>query len=314
MFLIGGCSMRGWIIYSKNRHELTESDYGVQRLLHAACEKGIDLDVFKPEQFELIVTRDDKKSILIDGCPMPLPDFIIPRLGSNTTYFSLAVIRQLERLGVYSCNSSQTIETVKDKLHMHQLLAHSNLPSPKTMLVKFPVDSNVVKREIGFPLLIKNITGTEGSGIFLCKTEDDFIDLVELIYSTNEKANIILQEFIASSSGKDLRVFVLGGRIIGCMKRFSEISFKANFSRGGKVEPFDLTPEIEWLSTETARLVDLDIAGIDLLFDEKGYKVCEANSSPGFKGLEMIVGQCVAEQILDYISVKVSGHINLNNE
>jgi len=306
--------MKGWIIYSKSCSELTENDHGVQRLRHAAKNKGIDLDVFKPEQFELVVTRDDKKSILIDGCPTALPDFLIPRLGSSTSYFALAVIRQLERLGVYSCNSSQTIEIVKDKLQMHQLLAHSNLPSPKTMLVKFPIDTNVVKQEIGFPLLIKNISGTEGAGIFLCKTENNFVDLMELIYSHNEKANIILQEFITTSSGRDLRVFVLGGRVIGCMKRFSESSFKANYSRGGQVEPFNLTPEIEWLATETARLVNLDIAGIDLLFAEEGYKVCEANSSPGFKGLEIVVGQCVAEQILDYISFKVGGRINLNHE
>ncbi len=302
--------MKGWIIYSKNSNELTADDHGVNRLVHAAYQRGISLSVFKPEQFELIVTRDDKKSILVDGYPTPLPDFLIPRLGSNTTYFALAVIRQLERLGIYSCNSSQTIEMVKDKLHMHQILAYSNLPTPKTMLVKFPVDIKIVKREIGFPLLIKNITGTEGAGIFLCDTENKFMDLMELIYTNNEKVNIILQEFITSSSGKDLRVFVLGGRVIGCMKRFSEISFKANFSRGGKVEAFQLTPEIEWLATETARLVDLDIAGIDLLFDNTGYKICEANSSPGFKGLESVIGEDVAEQILDYIAVKVNGCLN----
>ena len=94
------------------------------------------------------------------------------------------------------------------------------------------------------------------------------------------------------------------------MKRYSETSFKANFSRGGKVDSFDLTPEIEWLATETARLVDLDIAGIDLLFDNEGYKICEANSSPGFKGLELVVGENIAEQILDYITVKVSGRLS----
>jgi gamma-F420-2:alpha-L-glutamate ligase len=93
------------------------------------------------------------------------------------------------------------------------------------------------------------------------------------------------------------------------MKRISESSFKANFSRGGKVEPYQLSPEIEWLATETARLVNLDIAGVDLLFDEQGYKICEANSAPGFKGLELVVGNNIAEQILDYITVKISGSI-----
>lgn len=301
--------MKGWILYSKKQVELQASDHGVSRLLSAAAAKGIQLNVYSPAQFELVVTRDDRSSILVDGQSTPLPDFIIPRMGSNTSYFALAIIRQFEKLGIYVCNSASTIEIVKDKLHMHQLLAQSNLPTPKTMLVKFPVDINVVKQSMGFPLVIKNVTGTEGCGIYLCDSEDKFTDVMELIYSNNSKANIILQEFIACSHGKDLRIFVLGGRAIGCMKRFSETSFKANFSRGGKVEAFELTPEIEWLATETARLVNLDIAGIDLLFDESGYKICEANSSPGFKGLELVVGPTVAEQILDYIAVKVEGYI-----
>ncbi len=301
--------MKGWILYSKKQADLGTNAYGINRLLQAGQQKGIDLTVYSPEQFELVVTRDGRKSILVDGKPTPLPDFLIPRIGANTPYFALAVIRQLERLNVYSCNSSETIEIVKDKLHIHQLLAQSNLPSPKTMLVKFPVDSELVKRELGFPVIVKNLTGTEGKGVYLCDSPEQFSDLMGLIDSQHTKPNIILQEFVSNSRGRDLRVFVLGGRVIGCMKRYSETSFKANFSRGGQVESFALTPEIEWLATETARLVNLDIAGIDLLFDEEGYKICEANSSPGFKGLELVVGETIAEQILDYITVKVSGRI-----
>ena len=128
---------------------------------------------------------------------------------------------------------------------------------------------------------------------------------MEFIDNNNSKANIIIQEFMQHSRGKDLRVFVLGGRVIGCMLRSSKTSFKANFSTGGEVASFDLTPEIEWLATETARLLNLDIAGIDLLFDESGYKVCEANSAPGFQGLEKVVGKHIAEDIMDYIQLKV---------
>lgn len=303
---------RGWVLYSKPEDNLTGDDHGVGRLLEAAEKKGIDLSVYCPHQFELVVTRDDRKSILINGKPTPLPDFIIPRLGSSTTYFALAIIRQLEKLGVYTCNGAETIEIVKDKLHMHQLLAHSNLPTPKTMLVKFPIDIEIVKREIGFPLIIKNITGTEGAGIYLCDSASQFMDLMDLIYSHNQKANIILQECVSSSLGQDLRVFVLGGRVIGCMRRYSDTSFKANFSKGGKVAPFELTPEAEWLATETARLVNLDIAGIDLLFDDQGYKICEANSSPGFKGLEKVTGEVIAEQILDYINLKLHGTVEID--
>ncbi|MCF6766847.1 RimK family alpha-L-glutamate ligase [Thiotrichales bacterium 19S11-10] len=303
--------MKGLIIYSREEDKLTEkNDYSVIRLLSAAKEKNIDLSLITPNQFELVVTRNDKKSVLIDDKPTAIPDFVMPRLGSDTGYYALAVIRQLEHLGVYVCNGADSITAVKDKLHMHQLLAYSNLPTPRTMLVKFPVTLEVVRREIGFPLVIKNVTGTQGSGIYLCESESKFIDVMELIYSNNEKANIILQEFVEKSRGTDLRAFVLGGRVIGCMRRSSETSFKANFSKGGSVEPFELTPEIEWLATETARLANLDIAGIDLLFDQDSYKICEANSAPGFKGMEQAIGRHIAEDILDYLILKTG--INYN--
>ena len=301
--------MRGWILYSRKLDELQGSDYGVNRLREAASAKKIDISVHKPEEFDLVVTRGDQKSILLNGKETLLPDFVIPRLGSNTNYFTLAILRQMERLGVYVCNSASTIEMVKDKLHMHQILAHNNLPTPKTMLARFPVDINTVQREMGFPLVVKNITGTEGKGIYLIESQDKFVDLMELIYANNKSPNIILQEFIQSSYGQDLRVFVVGGRVIGCMRRYSETSFKANYSRGGKAAPYVMTPEVEWLASETARLVDLDVAGVDLLFHGNEFKICEANSAPGFKGLETVLGKVVAEQILDYIYLRVSGSL-----
>jgi gamma-F420-2:alpha-L-glutamate ligase len=300
--------IKGLIVFSKKEQELTEKDYSVLRLLEAARIRNIDLQVITPEQFELIVTRGDRKSVLINDEQVPLPNFVIPRMGACTTYYALAVIRQLEYLGVYVCNNADAISSVKDKLYMHQLLSHSKLATPHTMLAKFPIEIDVVKREIGFPLVIKNVTGTQGAGIYLCESEDKFIDVMELIYTNNSTANIILQEFVQKSRGQDLRVFVIGGRVVGCMKRASKSSFKANFSKGGEVSSFDLTPEIEWLSAETAKLLNLDVAGVDLLFDEGGFKVCEANSSPGFCGLEKVTGKVIAESIIEYILIKIGAN------
>lgn len=299
----------GIILYSKKEDELTDKDYSVKRLLSAARLRGIKLDVFIPSQFELIVTKLDEKSILLDDHPIPIPDFIIPRMGSDTTFYAFSIIRHLECLGTYVCNSADSIYSVKDKLYMHQKFASSKLATPKTMLAKFPSDIKVVKREIGFPLVIKNVTGTQGTGIYLCESEDKFQDVMELIYSNNPKANIILQEFITKSSGQDIRVFVVGGKVVGCMKRSSKTSFKANYSKGGKVSEYKLTPELEWLSTEAAKFLELDIAGVDLLFDDNGFKICEANSSPGFHGLEDVIGKTVAETILDYILIKIGMNI-----
>jgi RimK family alpha-L-glutamate ligase len=298
-------NIRGLILFSKSESELTDKDYSVKRLLDVARSKEIEIKIVRPEQFELVITRFDTKSILIDDKPEPLPDFVIPRMGSDTTYYAFSVIRQLQYLGSYICNDFDGIYSVKDKLYMHQLLSRSKLSSPKTMLAKYPISVQVVKREIGFPLVIKNVTGTQGTGIYLCESENKFVDIMELIYSNNSKANIILQEFIKNSYGKDLRVFVVGGKVVGCMQRQSSSGFKANYSKGANVSPFELTPEIEWLSTETAKLFNLDIAGIDLLFDKGEFKICEANSSPGFLGLEQVVGKIIAENIIDFVLVKI---------
>ena len=298
--------MKGLILFNKREDELNSQDYSVSRLLKVGKELGHDIRVVSPEQFELVATRSDRKSILLDGKSEMLPEYVLTRMGSETTYFGLAVIRQLERLGVYCCNTSSSVEMVKDKLHTYQILAQSNLPTPRTMMVKFPVDLELVKREIGFPVVIKNIIGTRGEGIYLCESEDRFLDLMELIYSYNQQANIILQEFISPSSGRDLRVFVIGGKVVGCMQRKSETSFKANYSLGGSVEPYSLSEEVEWLAIETARLMGLEIAGVDLLFDNEGFKICEANSSPGFDGLEKVVGTHIAEDIFRYITTQVN--------
>jgi gamma-F420-2:alpha-L-glutamate ligase len=124
--------MRGWILYKAPQADLPQEAFEVRRLVDEAERCGLDVQVFTPEQFDLVVTRDDRKSVLVDGETVALPDFLLPRMGAGTTYFALAVIRHLERLGVHSFNSSASIETVRDKLYSHQILAESNLPVAKT--------------------------------------------------------------------------------------------------------------------------------------------------------------------------------------
>ncbi|AKB74207.1 Coenzyme gamma-F420-2:alpha-L-glutamate ligase [Methanosarcina lacustris Z-7289] len=298
--------MKGWILYKSTAAELRPDLYEIHRFIEVAGEKGIELRVVKPDQFDLIVTRDDRKSILLDGEVVSLPDFLLPRMGAGTTYFALAVIRHLERLGVRVFNSSQSIDTVKDKLYSQQILAERGISSPNTMFAKNPVNIDLVEKYLGFPLIVKALSGSMGKGIFLSETHDNFRDIMELIHVTNPNANIILQEFIKSSLGRDLRVLVIGGRAVVCMERIAPAgSFKSNYSRGGAVRKFDMTPEIQQLATETARTFGLDIAGIDLLFDGDHFKVCEANSSPGFEGIEECCEVNVAGMIYDFIREKV---------
>ncbi|CAM4293470.1 RimK family alpha-L-glutamate ligase [Paenibacillus macerans] len=299
--------MQGWIIYKSSANDVKPETYEIKRLMEEAEKQGVNVRVFTPEQFELIVTRDDRKSVMVGGEVLQLPDFVLPRMGAGTNYFALALIRHLERLGVRTFNSSQSIDTVKDKLFTLQILAEYNLPVPKTMLIRSKVDVDLVEKHLGFPVVVKTISGSQGSGVFLAETKSKFIDLLEMINAYKENATMILQEFVESSRGMDLRVLTIGGRVVAAMKRMSgNDSFKANYSRGGSVEPFEINPEIEWLALETARLLNLDIAGIDLLFDGDHYKICEANSSPGFEGLESCCRANIAEEIYNFLRVRLN--------
>lgn len=298
--------MRGWILFDTYDDGLKKEQHEINRFVEDAEKQDIDLRVISPDQFELIVTKDDRDTVIIDGDLVALPDFIIPRLGASTTYFTLAVIRHLEQLGVYTINSSQSIEAVKDKLFTQQILAAENMPAPDTMLAKYPVNVDLVEEKFGFPVIVKTLSGAQGTGVFLSSNKDKFRDLMSLINATNKDANIIIQKFVASSRGRDLRVFIIGGRAVACMERRSaDGNFKSNLSQGGTATKVELTPEIEWLATETARILGLEVAGIDLLFDGDHFQICEANSAPGFKGIEECHDISIPEEIYNYIRVRL---------
>lgn len=297
--------MNGWILYRASDGELSSDDYEVLQFKKEAEQQNIKLRILTPDQFDIFITSDSNKSIVLDKEHVPLPNFVIPRRGSATPYYMLAVLRHLEKLGVYIINSSQAIEIVKDKMHTYQILAGSGMPIPKTMLVKDPIDIDFIEKSIGFPAIIKKLSGTHGKGVFLAENRDAFADLIDMM--PDASFNFIVQEFIETSRGKDLRVFIVGGRVVGCMQRTAKGgNFKANYAIGGSVNRYELSPEIEWLATESARIVNLDVAGVDLLFEKSGhYKVCEINSAPEFKGLETCCNVNIAKEILDFTKIRL---------
>lgn len=294
--------MKGWIICKEKNMDAYEN----KRFQEVAQEEGIELELRDPSDFDIIATRGGRKSLIYQGQEVSLPEFVLPRMGSGTTYFGLAVIRQLERLKVPVINSAESIEKAKDKLHTIQILAADNLPTPKTMLARFP-DIAVIVREFECPLIIKTLSGSEGKGVFLCENRGHFEDLSGLLNEARDvNVNFIVQEFVSSSKGKDIRVFVVGGMpVVAMLRKGGEGKFKANIAAGGSGELYELNPEIEWLSVEASRLLSLDIAGVDILFDGEHFKVCEVNSAPGFEGLEKATGVNVPEQIYQYIRVRL---------
>lgn len=293
--------MKIWMLVNRNTREEYERD----RFLEQAKKEDIEFTDVYADELDLIVSRDDRKSIRYRNEIVSLPDIVLARTGSSTGYFNLSVLRQFERLNVPTIPNSDSIEASKDKLYASQILAQAGLPTPKTMLTRFPCNSDLVDKQIGFPCVIKVVTGSHGAGVYLCHNAKEFEDLSELISSIDFKNSMIVQEYISHSEGRDLRVIVVGGKVVGAMQRKStDGSFKANISRGGEGEAYKVDDEMEMLSIAVAKTLDLDIAGVDLLFHPDGYKICEANSAPGFKGFEKALNINIPEKIFAYAKLR----------
>jgi gamma-F420-2:alpha-L-glutamate ligase len=216
-------------------------------------------------------------------------------------------------MGCLVYNTANTIETVRDKLHTHQVLHERGITSPTTMLAKFPVDDDVmaiVEKTLGFPVVVKTLKGALGVGVFLIESPKAFRDQMDLIGQTSPDIQLIFQEFVEASKGRDLRLFVVDGEVIASMeRRAKEGDFKANYSSGGSVHQFDADKDAIDLAVATANALDIQIGGIDLLFLKGGgYTICEANTFPGFKGLEKASGVNVPEKIFHSMERRLAQH------
>jgi gamma-F420-2:alpha-L-glutamate ligase len=293
-----GIAVRCWLFFNRDIAPNVPEAHEVMRFQEAARALDIELLVLKPSAFDLVVDSKHSWSAIYQGRELYKPDLIIPRCGSETTYFTLAVLRHFERQGVAIANSPAAVESVADKLHTLQVLAGAKLPIPKTILGKFPADVDLVERELGFPVVVKRLRGTRGAGVVLCSSRSDFDDLAALLDGATSASDFLFQQYVKASHGRDVRVLVIDGRVVAAMERkSSDGGFKSNISLGGSALPFTPSPEMAELAVQVARELKLDIAGIDILFDKDGYRICEANSAPGFQGLERACAIDVPEMV-----------------
>lgn len=295
--------MKVWILVPK---KALFTSYANLRYIEEAKKNGIDCQLIATEDIDIVINRDDLKSVLFEGKRIDMPDVIIPRAGSAATYFTLSLIRHFDRMGVFMPNTASSIAKAKDKLHSLQVLESKNIPIPKTVLAKSPINPDLLEKEFGFPFVLKKVTGSQGKGVLLIKSKQQLEDILGLIDEGQQDGqNLIFQEFVKFSKGRDIRVIVIGGRAIGAMQRIAKPGdFRSNFKAGGSVENFEITPEVEWLAVETAKALNLGICGVDILFDEDGYKICEVNANPQFEGFEKSTGINVPQEVFDFLKVR----------
>ena len=296
--------MVGWIIYTSK--SLSSETYELKHYIKEAKKNQINLCLIGAHQLELVITKEGRNSILLDGEAKKLPDFVLSITGTGSAYYILAIIRHLEQQGVPCYNSSLSINSVKDKLYTFQILAGENILVPKTMFVRYPVNTFYIEKEIKYPIVIKAFSGLKDKGAFIANNKKELTDLLQVIELTDSDVNIVLQEYISYQAGKNVRVYIVGNKVIGSILREPIENNKSGSQlKERKISQFKLPTEIELLAIKVSKIMGLEISSVDLLMEEKQYKIYEVNSSPEFKELESCCDINVPDEVFDFIKKRL---------
>jgi len=274
--------------------------YSTRRLVDEADAAGMIVEIVDPLETSLVL--DDRQGQVIhQGWPLDV-DAVIPRIGYSVTTEGVRVVRQFERMGVYVANGADAIMRSRDKLTASQILSQKGIPVPKTALVTSWRDvERAISRVGGVPCIVKTSQGTQGDGVYLVRSIRHAKELVYRLLA--ERNTILVQEYIRESHGKDIRVIVVGGKVVAAMRRVSNgREFRSNFHLGGRVESIDLPDEYAKVAIDAATHLGIEVGGVDLLEGRMGPILLEVNSSPGLEGIEKASGVNVAAHIIKMIT------------
>jgi ribosomal protein S6--L-glutamate ligase len=204
-------------------------------------------------------------------------------------------------MNAMTVNSSLSITRSRDKLRSHQILAKRGLNMPRTIYATKVSDVDDLINSIGgAPLIIKMLEGTQGVGVVLAETYKAAKSVLEAFYGL--RVNLLVQEFIEEAKGADIRAFVVGGKVVGAMKRQGvEGDFRSNIHRGGTAQEIKLSGAEKNLAIQAVKVMGLDVAGVDMLQSKRGPLLMEVNSSPGLEGIETYTGIDIAGKIMNFI-------------
>ncbi|MEM6817254.1 MAG: 30S ribosomal protein S6--L-glutamate ligase [Pseudomonadota bacterium] len=274
--------------------------YSTRRLKAACVERGHEVRVIDHLRCYMNIASH-KPAVHYKGEELSGFDAVIPRIGSSVTFYGTAVVRQFEMMGVFPLNESVAISRSRDKLRSLQLMSRKGIGMPVTGFAHSPDDTDDLLRLTGgAPVVIKLLEGTQGVGVVLAETQKAAASVIEAFRGIN--ANILVQEFIKEAGGADIRCFVIGGKVVASMKRQAKDGeFRSNLHRGGTASLIRITPEERSTVTRAAKIMGLNVAGVDILRSNHGPVVMEVNSSPGLEGIEKATEKNIAGQIIEFI-------------
>ncbi|CAD6882098.1 Ribosomal protein S6--L-glutamate ligase [Methylomonas albis] len=278
--------------------------YSSVRLLEAATARGHEARIFDPTHCYMNITSM-KPSIHYMGENLVGYDAVIPRIGASITFYGTAVLRQFEVMNTFVLNTSASISRSRDKLASSQLLARKGIDLPITAFAHNPDNIEDLIAEVGgAPLVIKLVEGSQGIGVVLAETHNAAHSVIQAFMGLN--ANIMVQEFIQEAAGSDIRCFVVGDKVVSAMKRQGrEGEFRSNLHRGGTATLVRLTPQERSTAVRAAKIMGLNVCGVDLLRSKRGPLVMEVNSSPGLEGIEKTSDKDIAGLMIEYIEKNI---------
>lgn len=213
---------------------------------------------------------------------------------------------RLEKIGLKLYNSAKAIEICDNKA-LTYLALEGKVATPKTVIAPKTFEGvgyttldfvENATRVLGLPMIIKESYGSFGAQVYLAKTLNEAKETVAKI----AHREFIMQEFILESEGRDVRVNVVGGRVVSAMERYNENDFRSNITNGGSMRKIALSKEMEEAAIRACDAIGLDFAGVDILFGKNGPIVCEVNSNPHFKSSLECTGVDMSEEIMSYVT------------
>lgn len=211
--------------------------------------------------------------------------------------FRMDMLYKMEREGFYIINPAEAIEHCADKYDIVAVLADNKIPVPRTYTTENPLDAVEAFKELGNDVIIKPIFGSRGVGITRINNPDVALTIFKAI--SFHHGVIYLQEFVPHGNS-DLRAFVIGDRVVAAMRR-EATDWKTNYSQGARPEPTTLSPEFEELAVKASQAVGCKISGVDIMASPDGPKICDVNSQPGWKGLQMVSKLNIGQEIVDFM-------------
>ena len=290
-------------VFSRTNKVGAVTQKNLDLLSAAAVQRGHSIEVIYDSECQMRFSG--KPELLLKNHDIAAIETLLVQAnipGRNIMYRS-NVINQFELLGVSVINKEAPVLRAKNKIKTLQILTRKNVPVPKTYVVNHAQYIDDVIDVVGpFPVILKAVSGSHGRGVSIIESKRGLKSIIEMFANEDDAEPLMVQEYVRESKGKDVRVFIVGRKIVGAMERIAQKrgEFRSNFHLGGRVRVASMSRKEKDIAFAAIKACGLDFAGVDILRTNSGPKVIEVNANPGLEGITLATGRDIAGTIIDY--------------